>query len=130
MIEPYITLTQWAQGVIGTFVDAAGEAIDAFCQKPRSAKRLHRTRKRLARLRAVLQDFSTLAGVEGAFSDRVRRLYKRAGKVREAQVLLERVERYRDDATDAECGELDRLHELLQKRVKRTRRKLRRELSA
>jgi CHAD domain-containing protein len=121
-------LVEWAQAIIGRQVDAAGEAITAFCRKPQSAKQLHRTRKRLARLRGVLEDFSTLAGVSDTFSQRIRRLHRRAGKVRDADVLLARVERYMDDASPAECAELQGLHALLRKRAKRQRRKLSREL--
>ncbi len=121
-------LTQWAQAVIGSHVDAAGEAITAFCAKPASAKRLHRTRRRLARLRAVLEDFALLAGVTGTFSDRIRRVHRRAGKVRDADVLLERVETYCEDAFGAEREELEHLRKALRKRAKRMRRKLTREL--
>jgi CHAD domain-containing protein len=126
MIAP--SLTEWAQSVVGRQVDAAGEAITAFCRKPQSAKRLHRTRKRLARLRAVLEDFATLAGVSEAFSQRIARLHRGAGKVRDADVLLARVEEYAQDATPAECGELECLRKILRKRAKRKRRKLTREL--
>ena len=128
MIEQRAKLTQWAQTVIGAHVDAAGEAIARFCAKPASAKRLHRTRKRLARLRAVLEDLAGLAGVTGTFSERIRRVHKRAGKVRDADVLLDRVERYRDDASDEERVQLDCLRAILRKRAKRMRRKLTREL--
>lgn len=128
MIQPQGELTQWAQASIGQHVDAAGEAITAFCAKPASAKRLHRTRKRLARLRAALDDLAVLAGVTGTFSERIRRVHKRAGKVRDADVLLQRVETYREDAVGSERDELDRLCNLLRKRAKRMRRKLTQEL--
>lgn len=128
MIEQRAELTQWAQTVIGAHVDAASEAIAEFCAKPASAKRLHRTRKRLARLRAVLEDLAVLAGVTGTFSERIRRVHKRAGKVRDADVLLDRVESYRDDASGEERDQLDCLRKILRERAKRMRRKLTREL--
>ena len=128
MIDRRAQLVEWAQGVIGAHVDAAGEAITQFCAKPASAKRLHRTRRRLARLRAVLEDLAVLAGVTGTFSERIRRVHKRAGKVRDADVLLERVESYCEDAAGHECDELARLRKILRKRAKRMRRKLTREL--
>ncbi len=126
VIQP--SLVQWAQALLGRQVDAAGEAITAFCSKPKSAKRLHRTRKRLARLRAVLEDFATLAGVSGTFSRRIARLHRRAGKVRDSDVLLARVETYMDDASPAECAELQQLQKVLRRRAKRQRRKLTRAL--
>jgi CHAD domain-containing protein len=128
MIEPRTQLAPWAQSEIGAHVDAAGDAITQFCAKPASAKRLHRTRKRLARLRAVLDDLAWLAGVTGTFSERIRRVHRRAGKVRDADVLLERVKAYCEDAFGQERNELERLRKLLRKRAKRMRRKLTREL--
>lgn len=121
-------LAQWAQAVIGTYVDAASTAITGFCAKPKSTKRLHRTRKRLARLRAVLDDLAGIAGVTDAFSERIRRVHRRAGKVRDADVLLQRVQSYRDDATGEELEQLSHLRRILRKRAKRMRRKLVREL--
>lgn len=121
-------LVEWAQGVIGAHVDAAGQAITDFCAKPNSVKRLHRTRKRLARLRAVLEDLAVLAGVAPTFSQRIRRVHRRAGKVRDADVLLQRVEAYREDAFGEERDQLDALCRVLRKRAKRMRRKLTREL--
>jgi CHAD domain-containing protein len=82
----------------------------------------------LARLRAVLEDLSWLAGVTGTFSERIARIHRRAGKVRDADVLLERVETYCEDAFGEERAELLRLRKALRKRAKRMRRKLEREL--
>lgn len=123
-------MIEWAQALVGRHVDATGEAITAFCKKPDSIKRLHRTRKLLARLRAVLDDFAVLAGVSGTFSERIRRLHRRAGKVRDADVLLQRVQSYCEDATGSEREELKRLRRMLRKRAKRMRRKLTRELQS
>lgn len=123
-------MIEWAQAMIGRHVDAAGESITAFCSKPDSAKRLHRTRKRLARLRAVLDDFADIAGVGEEFSQRIRRLHRRAGKVRDADVLLQRVETYCEDASGKECEELARLCKMLRKRARRMRRKLTREVQS
>lgn len=122
------SLSQWAQALVGRHVDAAADAICEFCSKPGSARRLHRARKLLARLRAVLDDVAGLAGVDEAFSARIERLHRRAGKVRDADVLLERVETYRDGAHGAERAELDVLRTALRKRAKRMRRKFTREL--
>lgn len=121
-------ITAWAQRVIGEHVDAASAAITAFCEKPRSVKRLHCTRKRLARLRAALEDLAVLAGVAGTFSQRIRRVHKRAGKVRDADVLLERVETYCADASGDEREQLERLRKQLRKRAKRMREKLAEEI--
>lgn len=121
-------MIEWAQAMIGRHVDATGESITTFCGKPKSAKRLHRARKRLARLRAVLDDFADIAGVGEEFSQRIRRLHRGAGKVRDADVLLQRVEAYYEDASGAQREELARLRKMLRKRAKRMRRKLTREV--
>lgn len=123
-------MIEWAQQLIGRHVDAAGEAITAFCKKPSSAKRLHQTRRRLARLRAVLDDFAAAAGVSDAFSERIRILHRRAGKVRDADVLLERVESYCQDAAGEERGQLTHLRKMLRKRARKMRRRLTRELQS
>jgi CHAD domain-containing protein len=128
MMQARAALTEWAQNVIGRHVDAVSETITEFCAKPSSVKRLHRTRRRLARLRAVLEDLAWLAGVTGTFSERIQRIHRRAGKVRDADVLLERVEAYCDDAFGEELDELKRLRKALRKRAKRMRRNLTREL--
>lgn len=128
MIDRREELTQWAQQIIGERVDAAGATISAFCAKPMSAKRLHRTRKDLARLLAALDDLSLLAGVSDEFSTRVRRVHRRAGKVRNADVLLERVEVYYEHSQGEEREQLRALRKHLRKRAKKMRRKLTAEL--
>jgi CHAD domain-containing protein len=128
MIDVRATLAEWAQSVIGRHVDAAGDAITKFCAKPGSVKRLHRTRKQLARLRAALDDLAALAGVTADFSERIRRIHRRAGKVRDADVLLARVEEYCENAFGDEREQLHRVRKALQKRAKRMRGKLTAEL--
>lgn len=118
----------WAQRVIGEHVDAAGAAITAFCEKPRSVKRLHRTRKCLARLRSALEDLALLAGVAATFSQRIGRVHKRAGRVRDADVLLARVESYCEGASGQEREQLERLRKRLRKRARRMREKLMKEI--
>lgn len=119
-------LEGWAQQVIRVHVDRAGEALMEHCKKPRSAKRLHSARKQLARLRAALDDLSALAGVTPGFRERVHELHKRAGKVRDADVLKDRVRSYCDEAFGSGRGQLHAIDAALCKRRKKGRRKLRR----
>jgi CHAD domain-containing protein len=128
MSDANLALAQWAQRIIGRQVDQTSQAIKAFCDRPDSVKRLHRTRKRLARLQAALEDLAPIAGVAGSFSERIRRIHRRAGKVRDADVLLARVEKYCEDASEDELEQLHRLRKLLRKRARKHRRKLRAEL--
>src|SRR5579884_3019603 len=120
------TLQVWAQNVIGEQIGEAADALACYCGDPRSAKKLHRARKGLARLRAALQDLGTVAGATPEFLERIHELHRRAGKVRDADVLIERVDEYRSNASREEREELDLLRAALRKRRKRARRKLER----
>ena len=117
-------LADWAQRIIRTHIDAAGDALAAHCKKPRSRKRLHEARKQLARLRAALDDLAPLAGVGPEFRERVREIHRRAGRVRDADILRARVDEYAEDAFGRECEELAALDTTLKKRRRKGRRKL------
>ena len=117
-------LEVWAAHLIRTHIEKAGEALAAYCERPRSAKRLHSARKQLARLRCALDDLSGLAGVTPDFRERVLELHKRAGKVRDADVLDARVREYCEDAFGHERSQLRGMDAVLCKRRKKARRKL------
>lgn len=119
-------LENWAQSAIRSHIERAGEALAAYCKKPRSAKRLHAARKQLARLRCALDDLSELAGVGPDFRERVQELHKRAGKVRDADVLRDRVRSYCDEAFGREREQLNVMDAELCKWRKKSRRKLER----
>lgn len=117
---------EWAHEIIAQHIAAAADALSAFCRKPRSAKCLHAARKALARLRAALEDLGPAAGAEPAFIESITSLHKCAGRVRDADVLVARVDAYRRDAPGPERRELDTVRGMLRKRRKRARRKLER----
>jgi CHAD domain-containing protein len=117
-------LEQWAQAVIHEQIENAGDALRTYCKKPKSAKRLHSARKELARLRAALEDLGALAGVAPQFLERVHELHKRAGKVRDADVLLKRIDGYFERAFDDEQKELKELAGDISKARSRQRGKL------
>ena len=123
-------LEAWAQSVLRAHLERAGEALAAYCKKPRSAKRLHAARKQLARLRAALDDLGALAGAGSEFRQRVHDLHRRAGKVRDADVLRSRVKGYSKDASPEECAQLNTIDDALRKRRKKARRKLGRAIGA
>src|SRR5690242_11719880 len=123
-------LETWAQAVIHREIENAGTALKEYCAKPKSAKRLHAARKGLARLRTSLEDLGTLAGVAPEFLERVHELHRRAGKVRDADVLLARIAEDRERAFDDECKEFDELADALRTRRKRQRSKLARVLAS
>lgn len=120
------SLEAWAQDVIHRQIESAGAALAEYCSKPRSAKRLHSARKELARLRTALEDLAGLAGAAPEFLERVQELHRRAGKVRDADVLLARIDEYCERAFDDERKEFDKLSVGLRKRRAAQRGKLER----
>ena len=123
-------LEEWARDAIARPTEKARAALRAYCAKPQSAKRLHRARKALARLRAALQDLNELARTPQEFRERVDELHRRAGKVRDADVQIQRIDEYLEDADRAASLELCMLRDSLRDQRKRARRKLRRTLRA
>lgn len=119
----------WAQSLIEERLDDALRALRKYCKKRKSAKRLHRARKSLARLRAALEDLGPASGAQTTdLYERVRKLYRAAGKIRDADVLLARTETYKRIAGPEERRELKTVACALRKRRKKARRKLRRAL--
>lgn len=114
----------WARDLIERATETAADSLRRFCRQPRSAKRLHKARKCLARLLAGLDDLGDAAGMDGQLRVRVRDVRRRAGKVRDADVLLRRVKAYRKLATGTECDELRAIVHKLRKRRKKARRRL------
>ncbi len=123
------SLAAWAQAVIGLRITSATRSLDSYCRKPRSAKRLHHARKELARLRAALEDLAAPAGATREFIDCIDELHARAGKVRDADVLLARLDEYCETAAADEKRQLHTIRAALRKRRKRARRKFERTLS-
>lgn len=119
----------WAHDLIEQQAGDAARALRRFCKKPGSAKRLHRARKSLARLRAALEDLGGAAAVESKLYRRVCKMHGRAGKVRDADVLIERTRSYRDRASRAERRQLKAVEKDLRKRRVRARRKLKKMLA-
>jgi CHAD domain-containing protein len=120
------TLQAWAQHVIGEQITRTARALSGYCRKPRSGKRLHRARKALARLRAALQDLGAVGGTTPEFASRVHELHRRAGRMRDADVLIDRVDVYMKELDGGECSALQTLRDSLRKRRKRARRKFER----
>lgn len=114
----------WARGILEQAAETAADSLRKFCRKPRSAKRLHKARKCLARLLAGLNDLSGVAGSDKQLIERVHDVHRRAGKVRDADVLLKRVKAYRGLAAGAEQAELEKVARQLRKRRKKAKRKL------
>lgn len=128
-MENRATIAQWAQEMLHAQIESAAGALTDHCGKPKSVKRLHQARKELARLRTALGDLSQIAGVAPEFQERVHELHRRAGKVRDADVLLQRVRSYADSGS-ADDNEISCIESILRKRRKRARRKLRSVISA
>ena len=87
-------LRQWAHGVITALVSNMDDELAAVRHKPRSAKRVHRARRSMARLEAALADLSAITAEARKLQTRVHALRRRAGKVRDAAVLCKRLNDY------------------------------------
>jgi len=120
----------WARETIARYTDVARRAVSAYYRKPRSAKRLHRARRDLARLNTALDDLGVLANPSAGFAEQIHALHRRAGRVRDGDVLLRRIKTYREVARGAECEQLASVRRELRARRKKARRKLRRLIRA
>lgn len=120
----------WARETIARYTDVARRAVAACYRHPRSAKRLHWARRDLARLNTALDDLGGLANPSAGFAEQIHALHRHAGKVRDGDVLLRRVETYREMARGAECDQLASVRRVLRARRKKARRKLRRLIRA
>ncbi len=120
----------WARRTIAQYRYVAGRAVFAYYRKHRSAKRLHRARRHLARLDTALADLGALAHSDAGLVERIHALHRVAGKVRDGDVLLRRIKAYRKIARGAECDQLTTVRRELRTRRKKARRKLHRLIRA
>jgi CHAD domain-containing protein len=116
---------EWARNLIDRHACEAAQSLRRFARKPASAKRLHRARRDLARLRAAIDDVGETAGARKRLRRCVQELHSRAGKVRDADVLLARVTEYTQRALGMEADELEDVARMLCKRREKACVKLR-----
>lgn len=114
---------QWAHGLVERYAAGMEAALAGVCRKPRSAKRVHAARRSIARLQAAIADLKSIVG-DVPLEARAQELRRRAGKVRDADVLCKRLKTYRSDAGDPERREIERLRDRLRRRRKRAIKKL------
>ncbi len=114
-------ILRWSEDLVRERLAIANKALAKARRKPGSAKRLHRARKALARLRAILDDTSSVFAPANDPLQDLRQLYRRAGRVRDADVLLDRVEHYREEV-GVELSELCALRAALCKRRRKASR--------
>ena len=89
-----VAVRRWAHGLISAFVGDMDDRLKAVCCKPGSAKRVHQARRSMARLEAALADFAAITAGRQKLQTRVHALRRRAGKVRDADVLCKRLKDY------------------------------------
>jgi CHAD domain-containing protein len=107
------TEPQWAQAIVDGLIASANDALQRYCARPKSAKRVHRLRKSLARAQAALEDFASLKLATAKITKRIARIHRCAGKVRDYDVLLKRLRGF------------ESVREELRRRRRRSRRRLR-----
>ena len=116
---------EWAHTLIDEQIDSVKQALDAYCCKPAAPKRVHRVRKALARLQSTLWDLATLTPEAGSLRKEARLLYRRAGRVRDADVLLDRLRTYRGAAAGKDADAIASLCIELRKRRQKASRRFR-----
>ncbi len=87
-------LRWWAHSLITAFVSDMDDRMAAIRRKPLSVKRVHGARRSMARLEAALADLAAITTDAQKLQARVRPLRRRAGKVRDADVLCKRLNDY------------------------------------
>jgi len=97
-VNSAVAVRQWAHGVITAFVGDMDECLEAVRCKTGSAKRVHRARRSMARLEAAVTDLSAITPDAQRLQSRVHALRRRAGKVRDADVLCKRLKDYGAEA--------------------------------
>ena len=124
-MDSTLQTNEWAQTLIDEQVNSVQQALDAYCCKPAAPKRVHRVRKALARLQSTLRDLASLTPAAGALRKEARLLYRRAGRVRDADVLLDRLRTYRGAAPRKDADAIESLCLELGKRRRKASRRFR-----
>lgn len=115
-------LDDWGREGLERLLSKVREANAAFCIKPKSARRVHELRKALARLKCAVEDLALLAGDAQGLYEETKRLHKRAGKVRDADVMLAKLEAFDPQEVNVLCS-------MLRGRRKKANRKLRKAIA-
>lgn len=126
MNEPEIVL-HWAMSFVRVHDAELNDALKRVQKKPAAVGPIHDLRTSLARFKATLEDFSSFLPLHDLY-DLVAELHKKSGKIRDADVLLARVETYFERAGKDECDELLPVHAELRARRKAACKRLRRAL--
>ena len=123
-MEHTTQLGPWARETVDGLRGSVAGAYQAFCEKPSSAKRVHALRKALARLKAALEDVAELLPDAPALYDETKRLHKRAGKVRDADVMIAKLRELGSEEVNPLCKTLRKRRETarskLEKALKQT----------
>lgn len=122
-------VVNWAMSFVRSHDAELNDALKRVQKKPRAVAPVHALRRSLARFKATLEDFDSCLPLPDLY-DLVAELHKKSGHIRDADVLLERIESYFESAGELECDEMLPLHAelraLRKDACKRLRRALRR----
>lgn len=120
-------VVNWALSFVQAHDAELNDALKRLQKKPRAAAPVHAVRKSLARFKATLEDFGSCLPLPDLY-DLVAELHKKSGKIRDADVMLERIEAYFEGAEPDECDEMVSLHAELRSLRKSASKRLRRAL--
>lgn len=120
-------VVNWALSFVHVHDAELNDSLKRLQKKPRAVVPVHAVRKALARFKATLEDFASCLPLPDLY-DLVADLHKKSGKIRDADVMLERIEAYFESAGPAECDEMLALHAELTSERKSASKRLRRAL--
>jgi len=115
---PAAALEAWAQMLIRNRINRLERLRRKACKQWERGRHVHRLRTHARRLRAALEDLSDCVPRAQALIDESKLLGQKTGKVRDADVLAHKLQRYRRTAFSAEGSEIDAVCAPLRKQRK------------
>lgn len=101
------TVASWAHDLAQKRVETLESVRKKAAQNWKGGKYVHKLRTSARRLRAALEDLHECIACAGDLLDDTKTLADALGTVRDADVLVERLQRYRRFALPAERAEID-----------------------
>jgi len=118
---PHSDVVVWALRLVRERVDST-EAARCRADEKFSERRVHRLRTQARRLRAALEDLYECIPSADDLMERSRAVGDETGKVRDATVLIEKLERYHRFSFFEERAEIEKLQRVLKKRRRKCER--------
>jgi len=106
-MPPRDDVTAWAMALVRRRMGALAAVRAKARRRWKAGRHVHELRTNARRLRAAVEDLRTRVPGAQALIDASKELGKRTGKVRDAHVLIDKLQHYRHFALPAERSEID-----------------------